>query len=412
MPTYEYEAMNAKGESVVDTVQADSAEEAVSAIRAMNLFPTRVSEQKAERGGGAAARPGRVRKKSFVIGGVSGKRLTTFTRQLATLTDAGIPVVQALNILFRQLRPSAMRNVVGDVADSVEGGASLSEAMAEHPRAFDDLYCNMVKAGETGGMLDIVLERLAEFREKAARLRGRVISALYYPVIVVLVASGIVTGIVWKIIPIFMEMFEDMNVQKPAPTEWLLAFTDWFLEWWWTIPLIVGSLFVLYKLIRATRIGKHATDWVKFKIPLLGPIFNKAAVARFSRTFGTLIASGVPILEALNISRDTAGNSVLASAIQNVHDSVREGDPIAAPLSQSHVCDEMVVNMIDVGEETGNLDDMLIRIADNYEDQVDTAVDGLTRIMEPLLVIFLGGIVAFIVISLFLPLITIMQSLM
>jgi type IV pilus assembly protein PilC len=415
MPTFEYEAMNARGETVSDSVQADSAEDAVSSIRAMNLFPTRVSEQKAERGagrGGAAARPGRVRKKTLVIGGVSGKRLTTFTRQLATLTDAGIPVVQALNILFRQLKPSALRNIVGDVADSVEGGASLSEAMAEHPKAFDNLYCNMVKAGEAGGMLDTVLERLAEFREKAAALRRHVRSALYYPVFVIVAASLIVSGIVRYIIPIFMKMFDEMDVETPRPTELLLGFTEWFLEWWWTIPLMLIGLFVLYKLIRATRTGRHAIDWFKFNIPIMGPIFNKSSVARFTRTFGTLISSGVPILEALNISRDTAGNAVLASAIQNVHDAVREGDPIAAPLSQSSVCDEMVVNMIDVGEETGNLDDMLVRIADNYEEQVDVAVDSMTSLMEPVLVVFLGLIVAFIVISLFLPLVSIMTGMM
>ncbi len=409
MAQFDYEAVDPQGNTVVDTIEARNTEEALALLRKQNLFPTRVTEKKAPKAGRRPA-GGRVRKKAFVIGGVRGSELTTFTRQLSTLTDAGIPVVQALNILERQMRPSALRNVLGSVADNVEGGASLSEAMAEHPKAFDSLYCNMVKAGEAGGMLDIVLQRLADFREKAARLRRRVLSALIYPAFVLLAAGGILTFIIGWIIPEFISMFMELDVELPAPTRGLLWFTDWFITYWYLVPLVPLGIFVLFKLIGATKTGRLVLDWLKFKLPLFGKILNQAAIARFTRTFGTLIGSGVPILEALNISRDTAGNAVLASAIQNVHDSVREGDPIAAPLGESRVCDDMVVNMIDVGEETGNLDAMLTKVADNYDEQVDTAVEGLTSLMEPIMIIVLGGIVGFIVISLFIPLISLMEA--
>ncbi len=410
MPVYEYEAMNAEGKTFVDTIEAGNTDEAISKVRGMDLFPTKVTERKAAKGG--AGRVGRrVRKRSFSLGGVRGKDLTTFTRQLSTLTDAGIPVVQSLNILEQQMRPCALKNIVGNVADEVEGGASLSEGMAKYPKAFDELYVNMVKAGEAGGMLDIVLERLADFREKAAALRRKVISALIYPVAVLTVASIILAGLVKWIIPSFISMFEELDVALPTPTRLLLGFTEWSQRYWYVLPAIPVGIFVLYKAFTATRTGKMIVDWIKFHVPLFGTIINKGAIARFTRTFGTLIGSGVPILEALNISRDTSGNAVLSNAIQKVHDSVREGDPIAPPLAQSKVCDDMVVNMIDVGEETGNLDSMLLKVADNYDQEVDVAVEGLTSLMEPLMVIGLGLIVGFIVISLFLPLISLMESL-
>ena len=410
MPTFEFEAMNAEGKAIVDQVEARNQEEALAKVRQMNLFPTRVKERKAE----AAARrggPRRIRKKTFVLGGVRGKQLTAFTRQLSTLTDAGIPIVQSLNILEGQMRPSALKNVVGSVADEVESGSTLSEAMGKFPKAFDELYCNMVKAGETGGMLDIVLQRLAEFREKAARLKRRVVGALIYPVAVLVIASGILTLLMKFVIPSFIKMFAELNVTLPRPTRILMATTSYVTQYWYTLPLIPIGLFAIYKLIASTRIGRFALDWIKFKIPLFGNIINKAAIARFTRTFGTLIGSGVPILEALNISRDTAGNRVLADAIQSVHDSVREGDPIAGPLGQSKVCDDIVVNMVDVGEATGNLDTMLLKVADTYDLEVDVAVEGLTRLMEPLLVVGLGLVIGFVVISLFMPMISLMNSL-
>ncbi len=410
MPVYEYEAMNAEGKAIVDQIEAKNTDEAIAKIRELNLFPTRMTEQKA---GGVASqtRTGRRRKRSFVIGGVRGKQLTAFTRQLSTLTDAGIPVVQSLNILEHQMRACALKNVVGDVADGVEGGNSLSEAMADHPKAFDELYCNMVKAGETSGMLDSVLQRLAEFREKAAVLRRRVIGALIYPVVVMVVATVIIAGLIKYIIPTFIEMFEELDVALPAPTRFLLQITEFCTTYWYLLPAIPIGVFVIYKVITSTRTGKMVVDWMKFRVPIFGTIINKAAIARFTRTLGTLIGSGVPILEALTISRDTAGNAILANAIQSVHDGVRQGDPISGPLGQSKVCDDIVVNMVDVGEETGSLDTMLIKVADTYDGEVDIAVEGLTRLMEPITVVFLGVVIGFIVISLFLPLVELIKSL-
>ncbi|NLW51344.1 MAG: type II secretion system F family protein [Candidatus Brocadiaceae bacterium] len=410
MPTFEFEAMNAEGKAIVDQVDARNQDEAIAKIRGMALFPTRVTQKKAETGQRRTSTR-RIRKKSFTIGGVSGKDLTGFTRQLSTLTDAGIPIVQALNILEGQMRAGALKNIVGSVADEVEGGASLSEAMAKHPKAFDELYCNMVKAGETGGMLDLVLQRLADFREKAARLKRRVVGALIYPVAVLSIATLILAGLIKWIIPSFIDMFLEMEVKLPAATQLLLDITSWCTKYWYVLPAVPVGIFVLYKIIVSTRIGRLTVDWTKFHVPLFGSIVNKSAIARFTRTFGTLIGSGVPILEALNISRDTAGNMVLANAIQSVHDSVREGDPIAAPLGQSKVCDDIVVNMIDVGEETGNLDAMLMKVADNYDQEVDVAVEGLTRLMEPILVVGMGVVVGFIVIALFMPLVSIMSAL-
>jgi len=409
MPTFEYEAMNAEGKAILDQVDARNQDEAIQKIRQMNLFPTRVAEKKAAaatKGGG----PRRIRRKQFVIGGVRAKQLTTFTRQLSTLTDAGIPVVQALNILEGQMRPSALKNVVGSVAEEVEGGSSLSEGMAKFPKAFDELYCNMVKAGETGGMLDVVLQRLAEFREKSAKLKRKVIGALIYPCAVLFIASCIIAALIKFVIPSFIQMFQELKVELPAPTQLLLLITKFCTEYWYLIPAIPVVFFVIYKVIASTTVGRLVMDWLKFHVPLFGNIMNKSAIARFTRTFGTLIGSGVPILEALDISRDTAGNKILANAIQGVHDGVREGDPIASHLGESHVCDDIVVNMIQVGEETGNLDSMLLKVADTYDQEVDVAVEGLTRLMEPIMVIMLGVIIGFVVISLFLPLIKLMGS--
>jgi len=418
MPKFQYEAMNAEGKTVKNDVTARDTDDAVAKIRELGLFPTRVKEaaekqQKASKRGGRGASAGAkpVKKRgSIVIGGVRGKDLTTFTRQLSTLTDAGIPVVQSLNILEEQMHACALKNILSSVASDVEGGSSLSEAMSQHPKAFDELYVNMVKAGEAGGVLDIVLQRLAEFREKAARLKRRVIGALIYPVAVLTFAGLILVGIIIFIIPNFMDMFKDLGVELPLPTRIMLFISDMFKAYWYALPLVPVTVFVLYKAFRSTQTGKHVTDWVKFKFPIFGSIVRMSSIARFTRTFGTLVSSGVPILEALDITRATIGNVILSDAIGAVHESIREGGSIAAPLGQTKVCDDMVVNMIDVGEETGNLDSMLIKVADTYDDEVDVMVEGLTSLMEPIMIVFLGLTVGFIVVSLFLPLISIMQS--
>ncbi len=297
------------------------------------------------------------------------------------------------------------------VTDDVEGGMTFSEALAKHPKAFDKLYTNMVRAGEVGGVLDEILQRLADFREKSRRLKKQIVGAMIYPAAVISVAGGILWGIMTFIVPKFKQIFVELDVQLPAMTLMLIAISDFVKNSWYWVPAGIVGFFLFIKAVGATTVGRYILDKVKLRIPLFGTIMNKAVIARFTRTLGTLVASGVPILEALNITKDTAGNMVIARAIGHVHDSIREGESIAEPLAQSKICDDMVVNMVDVGEETGDLDKMLLKIADQYDEDVDVAVAGMTHLIEPIMIVLLGGCVGFIVISLFLPLIKLMNSL-
>lgn len=338
-------------------------------------------------------------------------QLTTFTQQLATLQDAGLPIVRSLRILEGQLKPSLLKNCLMDVADDVESGATLSEAMSKHPRAFDRLYVGMIKAGEAGGVLDTILDRLSHFMEKSLRLRKKVIGALIYPVVVTVVAVGILAGIMNFVIPAFQKMFKEVGVSLPVMTEILLAISDVVQNYWYLIPGIPVVMVLMWKGISSTPKGKYALDKFLLYMPVFGPIIHKSTISRFARTLGTLIASGVPILESLSITREATGNDVIAKAIDEVHASIKEGESIAKPLQESGVFDDMLVNMIDIGEETGELDKMLVKIADNYDDDVDVAVESLTSIIEPILIVGMGGAVGFIVIALFLPLIELIQKL-
>ncbi len=423
MPTYAYEALNAAGKPQEGTVEATSSEEAVQKIKSGGFFPTAVREQKIK--GDSRTRGGdKVKKKkkggglTLAIGKVKRKNLTLFTRQLSTLQDAGLPLLRSIQILEGQQRPGLLKSILSGVCEDVESGTTLSDSMAKHPRAFDRLYCKMVNAGEIGGVLDIILQRLANFMEKAQRLRRRVIGAMIYPVVVVSVAVVIVTGIMVFVIPKFQEIFNDFQVELPGLTIWLIQASLWVAGkhadqaipgaiWILASPVL---FFLFLKLIRKTGPGRAVTDVVRLKIPVVGGMLKKTAVARFTRTLGTLISAGVPILEAIMITRDTSGNYVYEKALTRVHDSIREGETFAGPLREAKVCDALVVNMIDVGEETGDLDAMLMKIADNYDEEVDVAVQGLLSLLEPLLVVFLGGVVGTIVLALFLPLVKMIES--
>ncbi len=404
MPVYKYESMNASGQEVKGQLQAASGEEAISKVRNMGLFltkePQQVSARKVEAVAGVPAK-----KVSTPMGRVSQKHLTQFTRQLSTLIDAGLPILRCLTILEQQQKPGILRVTLRRVREDVEGGASLSEAMGRHPKAFDRLYVNMVAAGETGGVLDTILSRLADFLEKAQWLRRRVITAMIYPIAVITVAALIVTGIMVWVIPRFEEIFEDMKTELPKVTLMLLSMSNWFARGGWLVVVFAPlGVFILSRILRLSRGGRMLTDKIKLRIPLVGKILSKTAVARFTRTLGTLIEAGVPILEALNITRNTSGNEVFARAIGEVHDSVREGETFADPLRASKVCDPIVVNMVDVGEETGDLDKMLLKVADNYDEEVDATVTAMVSVIEPLMVVILGVIVGFIVLGIFLPL--------
>ncbi len=407
MPTFVYEALDSQGQEVRGEIEAVSSEEAIVKIRNKSYFPTNVKEKAAKR---QRAAGGARKKKSFAIGRVKARQLCTFTRQLSTLQDAGLPIVRSLKILEEQQKPGVLKNQLAEVAEDVEGGSTLSEALSKHPKTFDRLYVNMVRAGEAGGVLDSILERLAAFMEKSQRLKKQVISALIYPAAVISVAGLILAGIMVWIIPKFKDMFADMRVELPGLTLMLIAISDTIKNYWYLIPLVPFTFFVVTKVIAANKTGRYIIDKIKLKVPLFGQIISKSVISRFCRTLGTLIASGVPILEALNIVKEATGNAVFENAIGRVHDSIREGENIVGPMAQSKIVDAMVLNMIDVGEETGELDRMLLKIADTYDEDVDALVGGLMSLIEPLLIVFLGGAVGFIVVALFMPLIKLMQS--
>ncbi|NQT89367.1 type II secretion system F family protein [bacterium] len=408
MPIFVYEALDSQGQEVRGEIEAVSSEEAIVKIRNKSYFPTNVKEKSAKRA--RAAGGGRKKKRTFALGRVKAKNLCTFTRQLSTLQDAGLPIVRSLKILEEQQKPGVLKNQLVDVAEDVEGGSTLSEALSKHPKTFDKLYVNMVRAGEAGGVLDSILERLAAFMEKSQRLKKQVISALIYPAAVISVAGAILAAIMIFIIPKFKDMFDDMRMELPALTNMLVNFSHWLKNFWYLLPLIPFSFFVILKLIASNKTGRFIIDKVKLKMPLFGMIISKSIISRFARTLGTLIASGVPILEALSIVKDATGNAVFENAIGNVHDSIREGENIVGPLAAAKVVDSMVLNMVDVGEETGELDKMLLKIADTYDEDVDALVGGLMSLIEPLLIVFLGGAVGFIVVALFMPLVSLMQN--
>ncbi len=418
MATFQYEAMNSVGQPVKGEVDATSSEEAIAKVRAMGNFPTKIKEKaggKRSQGGGAAGGGGGGgggRGQGMKQAGrVSQKLLTQFTRQLSTLINAGLPILRSLRILEQQQKPGMMRVAVRLVAEDVEGGSSLTEALARHPKTFDRLYMNMVHAGEVGGVLDVVLNRLADFMEQSMALKRKVVGAMIYPIAVITFAVLIVIGLLYFVVPSFKEVFKDEGADLPAITQSLLDISSWVQGGGWAI--ILGTpllIFMIFKLMRMSEGGRYVVDSMKLHVPLLGSIVNKTSVARFSRTLGTLLHAGVPILDALNITRETAGNEVFSRAMVKVHDGIREGESFAQPLRQAKIVDPMVVNMIDVGEETGELDQMLEKVADTYEDEVEVLVSSMTSLLEPVLIIVLGVIVGFIVVALFMPMVQLLQQ--
>lgn len=412
MSKFAYEAMNQAGQEIKDEIEAVSSEDALAKIRNLGFFPTRIREK----GGAKKATAAGKKKKglSFAFGGVSIKNVTLLTRQLSTLQDAGLPILRSLNILGEQQKPGTLKNILRAMTEDIEGGATLSDACAKHPKAFNRLYVNMVAAGETGGVLDTILQRLAEFMEKAQKLKRKIIGAMVYPVVVVTFAMGIVAGIMIVVIPKFKTIFVDFDVELPGATLLLMGISDWFVlgmpPGWLIVLLSPLIIYFSLKLVRSSKGGRYVIDYTSLKLPIFGNLAEKNAVARFTRTLGTLIAAGVPILEAINITRDTSGNEVYVRALDKVHNAIREGETVAAPLRQANVVDGLVTNMIDVGEETGELDTMLMKIADNYDEEIDVAVASLVSLLEPIMVVVLGAIVGFIVVALFMPLVSLIGN--
>lgn len=346
----------------------------------------------------------------FFGGRISAKKLTQFTTQLSVLQNAGITIVRSLRICEAQLKPGPLKVVAEAVADDVEGGASLSEAFGKHPIVFDRLYVNMVRAGEKGGILDEILARLADFAEKSQKIKARIKEALTYPVVVLLFAAAVLVFIMIVIVPKFEQIFQQFKQELPPPTKFLIETSRIMGTYWWAIPLVPALIFMVYRFALRSPKVQYSVDKVKLRTPIAGPLIEKTIIARFSRTLGTLLSAGVPILEALEIVSSSIENSVLQHAMSDVRSSVREGETITAPLKESGIFDDMVVNMIDVGESTGSLDKMLLKIADTYEEEVDVQVGTLFKMMEPILLLVLAAVVGFIVVALFLPILKVMDS--
>jgi type IV pilus assembly protein PilC len=426
MPKYSYVALDARGQESKGVIEVASQNEAIGRVKEMGLFPTKIFEAEKVKDRGAKkvkAAPGAKKKKSggamdiqikipFLSGRVKPKVLTSFTRQLATLVDAGLPLLRGLRVLEKQERNRTLKDILGELSLSIEGGSTFSEALAQHPKVFNRLFVNMVKAGELGGVLEVVLKRLAEFSEKAQKIKGKVKAAMFYPVAVLIVAMGILVLLLVWVIPKFREVFNGMGMKLPGFTLFVLDVSEMVKDHaLYTLGALAVCTVIFLIVINKTKLGRLIWDKFKLKVPVLGPVVSKVSIGRFTRTLGTLVSSGVPILQALTIVKETAGNVIIANAVNGVHESVKEGETITAPLEASGVFPPMVVSMVDVGEQTGALPEMLLRIADNYDEEVDNAVSAMTSLLEPIMIVFLAVIVGSIVIAMFLPLITMIGNL-
>jgi type IV pilus assembly protein PilC len=456
--------MDPQGQEIRDVIEAPTQDEAQATIRSMGYFVTKIAPQKTGVKAGQSANQSR---KTFALGGAGGKKMVTFTRQLSILQDAGLPILRSLKILEDQATPGALKNSLIDVCDEIEGGASLSDALSKSPKVFDRLYVNMIKAGEAGGSLELILRRLAEFKERTQKLKGKVIGAMIYPIMVVIFTIGILTFIMLFIIPEFQKMFDEFGIDLPAMTQLLMAVSDRVCKLWFLFPLIPISMMLFVSLVCKFRAGRMGWHLFLLKLPVMGKLVEKSNLARTTRTLGALVASGVPIIEGLTITRETSGNAMFEKIYSRVTDSIRGGDTIANPMKANSrpgfhpvalfffmatmslpplgvlmvkpdfwfyvaygsvamcllgfawyflqykkpVVEDLVVNMIDVGEETGELDTMLYKVADYYEEEVEAITDGMMKLIEPLMIIFLGLVVLFIVASLFMPLIAIISGL-
>jgi type IV pilus assembly protein PilC len=415
--------MDSRGKETKGTLEVASQNEAIGRVKEMGLFPTKIVEvEKVKEKVDKKAKPATkaAKKKganlNIAIPGLSGrvksKVLTSFTRQLATLVDAGLPLLRGLRVLEKQERNATLKQIIGELALSIEGGSTFSEGLAQHPKVFNRLYVNMVKAGELGGVLEVVLSRLAEFMEKAQKIKGKVIAAMFYPVAVLVVATVILTILMVFVIPKFREVFAGLGEGRPLPkfTQIVLGISEMIKDHIIYTAIGVAIFVIAFMLLLRTKVGRRVFDTLKLKMPVIGPVVSKVAISRFTRTLGTLVSSGVPILQALTIVKETAGNVIVSNAVGAVHDSVKEGETITAPLEASGVFPPMVVSMVDVGEQTGALPEMLLKIADNYDEEVDNAVAAMTSLLEPIMIVFLAVIVGSIVIAMFLPLIDLMNN--
>lgn len=429
MPKFQYTALDQNGIAKTGVLEAPGKIEALDAIKGMGLYPTEIEEagknartspakEKAQKTGSGKGKPKKSTKKGKAGAKVRSKELTIFTRQLATLIDAGLPLLQSLNVLSKQEPNPNLRSTIISLGESVQSGSTFSEALVQYPKVFNKLFVNMVKAGELGGVLEVVLKRLADYQEKAQRLRSKIVAAMVYPTIIMVIAMGILVFLMLVIVPKFKEMFANADTELPWISQFVFSISDWFVGSS-IIPAVpnAGVLLLIGVGIYATFLGaKKNPKWLRkidalsLKIPLVGRVLRLSAVTRFARTFGTLVTSGVPILQALQITRETAGNIIVADAVSRIHDSVKEGESIVMPMTTCPVFPPMMISMVDVGEETGQLPDMLIKVAEVYDEEVDTAVGALTSALEPIMIVFLAVVVGGIVFAMFLPLMEIIKN--
>ena len=421
MPEFCYVAMDSRGKETKGKLDVADQSEAIKRLKSMGYFPTRVDVARPRESAGTKkisptrADVGLKRGFNFRVPGfdakVNSKSLVAFTRQLARLVDSGLPLLRGLRLLERQQTNPTLRRVMNDLAVSIEGGATFSEALSQHPKIFNHLFVNMVKAGELGGVLEIVLGRLAQFMEKAQKIKGKIKAALFYPAAVMTVATGVLVVLMVFVVPRFKTIFNDLldGASIPKFTQFVLGVSEFVGAN--ALQSIIGlvAFVIILKLLVRTKPGQTIRDRIFLSFPLLGPLISKVAIARFARTLGTLMSSGVPILQALNIVGETSGNVIFRSAITDIHESVKEGETITAPMECCRVFPPMVIGMVDVGEQTGALPEMLMKVADDYEEEVDNAVSAMTSLLEPIMIVFLAVIVGSIVIALFLPLIRIIE---
>lgn len=433
MATFQYIAKDAEGNETRGQVEAADRTAAIAAVRAMGLLPTAMGEvrsssstsvdqKKTNRKGPPSPSGGKkktglnmeinIRLPKFLQGRIKTKILTQFTRQLATLVNAGLPLMRSIDVLKRQMKDAQLREALEGISETISAGGTFSESLTAYPKIFDNLYINMVKAGEAGGVLEVVLARLAEFAEKADKIKNKVKGAMIYPIVVLVAAVGITAFLLVTVIPKFKQVFNDMlgGEALPSVTQFVIDMSEYVQHNGLTVAVIFIGVIVLLKLLGKTEKGAYIFDVLKLRMPVTGTLVQRTAVSRLTRTLGTLLSSGVPILQALVIVRETSGNRVIAKAIQSVHDAVKEGEGVTQPLSQCWVFPPMVISMVEVGEETGALAEMLTRIADTYDDEVDNAVAGMTAAIEPALIIVLAVIVGTIVVAMFLPMIKIISS--
>ena len=430
MATFQFIAKDSAGQERRGTIEAGDRAGAIAAIRAQGLFPTAIGEVKNAPAPAKAAKkpakapaakaPGKkkgfgsmeIKLPAFLRGRVKTKDLTAFTRQLATLVNAGLPLMRCIEVMKKQKMAPAMKDCLDGISEGIAGGATFSESLTAYPKIFDNLYINMVKAGEAGGVLEVVLSRLAEFAEKAEKIKNKVKGAMIYPIVVLTAAIGITAFLLLTVIPKFKQVFDDIlgGQELPGVTQFVMNLADFVKNNGLVVVAVVAGIVMVKKLIGKTAKGAYLFDKIKLNMPVIGPLVSRTAIAQFTRTLGTLLSSGVPILQSLVIVRDTTANRVVRRAVQTVHDAVKEGESMTDPLASSGVFPPMVVSMVQVGEETGALPDMLTRIANTYDDEVDNAVAGLTAAIEPALIIFLAVVVGTIVIAMFLPMIKIIST--